>query len=167
MDLKVAGMTITQSSRNLLTYIITTCQYRSNIFQICHILKEFISCSMVVILSREHNTKINLVRKSWADKRRKYKYVNSPSLRRIGEMEVKLPGFLTSAPYGSKMSVSSSTLCLNISTNISRNFDSPHYAFLAYSILHCEFITGHSAGCNRAPDVSSNSKREHPEHMSR
>jgi len=111
--------------------------------------------SMVVILSREHNTKINFVRKSWADKRRKRKYVNSPLLRRIGEMEVKLPGFLTPAPYGSKMSVSSSTLCLNIS-----NFESPQYAFLVYSILHCESITAYSASCNRTPDASSNSKRD-------
>jgi len=99
---------------------------------------------MVVILSREHNTKINLVMKSWADKRRKCKYVNSPSLRHIGEMEVKLPGFLTSAPYGCKMWVSSFALCLNIS-----NFESPLYAFLANSILHCEFVRGHSVGCNR------------------
>jgi hypothetical protein len=117
---------------------------------------------MVVILSREHNTKINLVRKSWAEKKGKCKYINSPSLRRIGEMEVKFPGFLNSAPYGSKLSVSSSTPCLNIS-----NFESPLYAFFIYSILHCGFITGHSAGCNRTPDASSNSKREHAEHKSR
>jgi hypothetical protein len=38
--------------------------------------------------------------------------------------------------------------------------------FWVYSILHCEFITGHSAGCNRTPDASSSSKREHPEHKS-
>ena len=142
--------------------IITMCQYRSKIFQICHILKEFIACSMVVILSREHSTEINLVRKSWAEKRRNFKYVNSPSLRGIGEMEVKLQGFLTLAPHGSEMSVSSSTLFLNIS-----NFESPHYAFLVYSILRCGFIRGHSAGCNRTPDASSNSQREHPELKSR
>lgn len=118
------------------------CQYRSKIFQICHILKKFIACSMVLILSRVHNTKINLVRKCWADKGRKRKYVNPPSLRRIGEMEVKLPGFITSASYASKMSVSSCSRCLNIS-----NFEIPHYAFFVYSFLHCEFNIGHSAGC--------------------
>lgn len=114
-------------------------------------------------MSREHKTKINPVRKSWADKRRKRKYVNSPSLRCIGEMEVKIPGFLTSAPYGSEMSVSSSTLCLNIS-----NFEKSTLCFFGvYSILRSEFIREHSVGCNRTPEASSNLKTEHAEQKSR